>query len=97
MSGFNCFKSTGVLISIFLIPIACNEVSTGSTDTIKEPILSCKDASSYIGDTSINFPSKSFAEIRFFLEGTKLTQDFNPNRTNVEYNSNDVIIRTYCG
>lgn len=95
--GFNCIKRSGVFISILLVPIACNEVSTGSLDIIKEQILSCKDASLYIGDTVVNFPSKRFLEIRFFLEDSILTQDFIPNRTNVEYNSNDVIIRTYCG
>lgn len=97
LSGFNWVKLTGLIISIFLIPIACNEANTGSPSIIKEPMLSCKDASLYIGDTLINFPSKRFLEIRFFSEGSILTQDFIPNRTNVEYDSNDIINRTYCG
>lgn len=94
--GFNCIKRTGVFISILLIPIACNEAKTVSP-IIKEPMLTCEDASSYIGDNLINFPSKRFEEIRYFLEGKRLSQDFIPNRTNVMYDSNDTIVRTYCG
>lgn len=58
---------------------------------------SCSQVAEYVGGPLSDVPLDKYHPSRVFQDGTQVLMDFDPVRTNIVYNDQNIVVRAYCG
>lgn len=86
-------------VMIALAMVSCSEAEV-TADAAPEPTeCGAPDQQGLVGKTVDDLAAVSFASpvTRFINPGDVVTQDFNPNRMNIQFGEDGKITRVYCG
>ncbi len=72
-------------------PAGCE--ATANSLTLGQPVVSQPDGSATVGGQQVS----NSGSIRVYEQGSPVTQDFRPDRLNLETDSSGNLVRAYCG